>query len=128
MVDGILRLGAGDEGGFAVAERDALGGFVDVAHRAFAADLAVEGARGRDAEALGKLRGQVFVAPAYEGDDVEAVDLPQEPARVVIGAARGLGHQRQRFERCRDILRAVGDFADAGDDGDAVGGKCSHAG
>ena len=123
VVHRVLRLGADNEADAAFAARDALGGLMDVAHRAFTADRAVEIPLRANAEPLGEPGGQVVIAPADQGDDVDAVDLPQEAARFRIGAPRRFGHQGDGLERLQHILRPVGDLADAGDDGNAVGGR-----
>ena len=75
-----------------------------------------------------KLLLRIAVAPAQEIDDVERVDLAEQFAAAVrFGALQRLFQQSERLEACRDFLRAIDDFADADDDGDAVfgdGGGC----
>ena len=64
------------------AAGDPLGCLVEVAHRAFAADRAVEVAPGGNAEALVEPAGYVLIAPAHQRDDVDGVYLVQEAAGV----------------------------------------------
>src|SRR5437868_1481494 len=61
---GALRLGGADRGDAALAARDTLGGLVQIADRALAADRAVIGMRGFDAEPLREQLFRIAVAPA----------------------------------------------------------------
>ena len=78
-----LRLGAADRGDAAFAARDALGGLVQIADRALAADRAVIGMLRLDAEAVGELLFRIAVAPAQEIDDIERGDFAQQFAAAV---------------------------------------------
>src|ERR1700730_18211960 len=75
---GRLRLGAADRGNTAFAARDALGGLVQIADRALAADRAVIGVRGVDAETVTEQLFRIAVAPAEKIDDVERADFAQQ--------------------------------------------------
>ena len=120
---GGLRLGAADRGDAAFAARDALGGLMQIADRALAADRAVIGVLRADAETAGELLLRIAVAPAQEIDDVERLDLAQQfAAGVRFGAPERLLQQGERLEAFGNFLRAIDDFADADDDGDAVVG------
>ena len=48
--------------------------------------------------------------------------MQQFCAAVGLGARDRLLHQRQRLQPDREVVRSIGDFANADDDGDAVGG------
>ena len=120
---GRLRLGAADRGDAAFAARDALGGLVQIADRALAADRPVIEMRRLDAEPTGQLLFRIAVAPAQEIDDVERADLAEQFAAAVgLRALQRLFQQRERLQPVGDLLRPIGDFADADDDGDAVFG------
>src|ERR1700681_1215144 len=84
---GGLRLRAADRGDAAFAARNALGGLMQIADRALAADRAVIGMFWFDAERLGKLNLGIALAPAEKIDDVERADLAKQfAARVRLGA------------------------------------------
>ena len=66
---------------------------------------------------------RIAVAPAQEIDDVERADLAEQFAAAVrLGALECCFQQGERLEALSDLLRTIGDFADADDDGDAVFG------
>src|SRR5258705_4418813 len=117
---GRLRLGAADRGDAAFAARDPLRRLVQIADRAFAADRAVIGMLGLDAETGGELNFRIAVAPAQEIDDVERFDVDQQFAAAV--RFRALERSDQKSEGLKafgNLLRTIDDFADADDDGDA---------
>ncbi len=121
---GRLRLRSAHRGDAALAARDALGGFVQIADRALAADRAVIGVLGFDAETLGERNFRIAVAPAQEIDDVERGDLAQQlGAAVRFGTPQRLFQQDEGLEAFGDVPGAVHDFSDADDDGDAVVGN-----
>src|SRR4051794_27871455 len=72
---GGLRLRAADDSHAAFAARDALGGFVDIADRALAADRAVIAMRRIGAEPRRELPLGIAIAPAQEVDDVERAEF-----------------------------------------------------
>src|SRR5262245_2815726 len=82
---GGLRLRAADDGHAALAARDALGGFVEVADRALAADRAIVAMRRTGAEPRRELLLGIAVAPTQEIDDVERAELAEQ-----FGPAVGL--------------------------------------
>jgi hypothetical protein len=94
---------------------------VQIADRALAADRAVIGMFRLDAETLGELLFRIAIAPAQKIDDVERLNLAQQfAARILLGALERLFEQGERLEAVTDFLRAVDDFADADNDGNAV--------
>ena len=121
---GRLRLCAAHHGHAAFAARDALGGFVDVADRALAADRAVIAMRRIGAEPCRELLLGIAIAPAQKIDDVERTEFAEQfcPA-VGLRAPHGFLEQRHRLEAGGDVLGPIGDFADADDDGNAVFGE-----
>ena len=121
---GGLRFRAADHGHAALAARDALCRFVNVADRALAADRAIIAMRRIGAEPRRKLLLGIAVAPAQEIDDVERAELAEQFCSAVrLRAPHRFFEQRQRFEAGSDVLWPVGDFADADDDGNAVFGE-----
>ena len=80
--------------------------------------------RGIGAEPRGQLLLGIAIAPAQEIDDVERAEFAKQfcPA-VGFRAPHRLFKQRHRLEARGDVLRPVGDFADADDDGNAVFGE-----
>src|SRR5882724_4359163 len=128
---GALGFGAAHGRYAAFAARDALRRFMQVSDRALAADRPVISVRGSNAETIGKLPGGVLITPAQEIDDVERLNLAQQfSTRVLLGARERLFEQRERFQTFGNLLRAIRDFADADDDGNALvgdgGGYVSH--
>ena len=121
---GGLRLRAADRGDAAFAARDALGSLVQIADRTLAADRAVIGVPGPDAETLRERNFRIAVTPAQEIDDVERADLAQQlGAAVGFGAPKRLLQQGVGLKAFGDFLGAIDDFSDADDDGDAVVGN-----
>ena len=120
IVDGVLRLRSEHEGCVALATGDALCGFVEEAHGAFAANVAIDGAPGLNAQHGAELGGGALVAPADQSDDINRVHITQETARFGISPPRRFGHEAEGFKRRSEFLRAVSDLANAGDDGNAV--------
>ncbi len=53
----------------------------------------------------------------------EPISPSNLPPLSCFGAPERLLQQRERLEACGDLLRAIDDFADADDDGDAVFGE-----
>src|SRR6202022_2810616 len=103
-----------------------------IADRALAADRAVISMLRLDAETLRELDFRIAVAPAQEIDDVERLDrVKQSAAAVRFGALQRCLKQGKGLAAFGNFCRAIGDFADADDDGDAVvgsGGDCpNHA-
>ena len=121
---GRLRLGAAHRSDAGFAARDALRGLMQIADRALAADRAVVSVSWFDAEPVGKKNFGIAVAPAQEIDDVERIDLAEQfCAAVCFGALERLFQQCKRLQAIGDLLRTIGDFTDADNDGNAVGGE-----
>ncbi len=122
LVDAPLRLGADHGADLGLASGNADGGLMQEPHRALAAHGAVDGAGRGDVELGAQLARRVGVAPAQLIDDVQRGDARQEPAaRIGVGLAQGGLHQGQGLKGLAKIGRAIERFADADDDGDAVG-------
>src|SRR5438128_7467334 len=94
---------------------------MQITDRALAADRAVVAMRRLRTDACCELLLRIAIAPAQEADDVERLDLAEQPcAGVGLGTLQRLLEQRHRLEAFRDVLWPVDDLADADDDGNAV--------
>ena len=94
---GRLRFRAADRGNAALAARDPLCRFMDIADRTLAADGTVIAMRRRDAEALCQQLLRIAIAPAQVVDDVELLHLAERLcASVCLGAPQGVFLQSER--------------------------------
>src|SRR6202166_1767572 len=121
---GRLGFGATDRSDAAFAAGNPLRRLMQIADRALAADRTVIGMFWLDAETVRELDFRVAVAPTEKVDDVERADLAKQLAACVFfRAPESLLEKRERLEARGDFLRAIDDFADADNDGDAVFGE-----